>query len=64
MPRFLFDQRQWIDLTDDEVLFARLALDEVKGIPFPESKAIKIVKDCGVVLHRAVCAVLYAQQNP
>lgn len=64
MPRFLFDQREWIDLTDDEVLFARLALDEVKGFPFPESRAIKIVKDCGITLKHAVCAVAYAQQNP
>lgn len=66
MPMFHMDQREWVELTDDQVAFARMALDDCKALGDPPTAAILILrKACpGLTLKQVCGAVAYARQHP
>jgi hypothetical protein len=65
VPIFMMDQRQEVDLTDDEVELAYMALADYQQFADSSTMAIRLLKkDFGLSLTHAVCAVAYAKQNP
>jgi hypothetical protein len=65
MPMFFMDQREWVELTTEQVDLARMALDDFKALTDPSSAAIQLLrKEFPFTLKHAVCAVAYAKQHP
>jgi hypothetical protein len=65
MPVFFMDQREWVELTTDQVDLARMALDDFRALADPSSAAIQLLrKEFPFTLKHAVCAVAYAKQHP
>jgi len=65
MPMFLMDQREWVELTDEQVDLARMALDDFKMLPDPSGAAIQLLRrEFPFTLKHVICAVAYAKQHP
>ena len=65
MPMFFMDQREWVELTDEQIDLARMALDDFKARVDPSSAAILLLRrEFPFTLKHAVCAVAYARQHP
>jgi hypothetical protein len=67
MPLFLMDQREWVKLTDEQVAYARMALDDHRDLMPQDAhvRAIRTLRDSiPITLKHAVCAVAYAEQYP
>ena len=65
MPAFLMDQRQWVQLTDDQVSLARMALDDFRNHQDPTTHAVLLLKiEFKFTTTIALCAIAYVKEHP